>query len=73
MSSIAACLDGTADAPVAALDAAEIPDEDAEAMVLFTSGSSGRAKGVRLSHRSVIANQHNLLLRARRLPAPATP
>jgi acyl-CoA synthetase (AMP-forming)/AMP-acid ligase II len=47
------------------------PDEDAPAMILFTAGTSGAPKAVTLSHRSVICNQHNLLLRSRRLLAQA--
>lgn len=50
-----------------------VEDRDAPAMVLFTSGSSGAPKAVELSIRSVIANQHNLLARSRRLPHRLAP
>lgn len=46
---------------------------DEPALVLFTSGSSGAAKAVELSVRSVIANQHNVLWRSRRLPQQLDP
>ncbi|KXX55425.1 MULTISPECIES: class I adenylate-forming enzyme family protein [Rhodococcus] len=47
-----------------------LPDvaEDDPALVLFTSGSTGAAKGVLLSQRSVVGNIHNLLLATNRLP-----
>jgi len=49
-------------------------DEDATAMVLFSSGTTGQAKGVLMSHRCVIANIQNLLALTGRLPSelPAT-
>jgi long-chain acyl-CoA synthetase len=43
-------------------------DEDSPALIVFTAGTTGAAKGVTLAHRSVIANIHNLLVSARRLP-----
>lgn len=54
----------------AATDVAEPDvDEESEALVVFTSGSTGYPKAVVLSHRAIVANQQNLLVRGRRLPA----
>lgn len=44
-------------------------DEDAPAVILFTSGTTGVAKGIVMSHRSVIANIQNLLVLTGRLPS----
>lgn len=50
-----------------------VGDADEPAMILFTSGTMGAAKGVVLSHRSVVANIQNLLVRTRRLPSDLGP
>lgn len=42
--------------------------EHEEALVMFTSGTSGSPKAVVLSQGAVVANQHNLLKRSRQLP-----
>ena len=43
-------------------------DEDDPALIMFSSGTTGSAKGVVMSHRAVIANIQNLLVLTGRLP-----
>jgi long-chain acyl-CoA synthetase len=44
------------------------PDEDALAIIMFSSGTTGAPKGVLMSHRSVVANIQNMLVLTGRLP-----
>lgn len=63
---LAECL---ADEPAATGIAPEPPGREQDpGLILFTSGSSGAPKAVALSHRSVVANQQNLLARSGKLP-----
>jgi long-chain acyl-CoA synthetase len=47
--------------------------EDGPALIVFTAGTTGMAKGVTLAHRSIIANLHNLLATSGRLPHQIDP
>ena len=56
------------ESPDEAVTSTSVPDGDATALILFTSGSSGMPKAVELSRRSVICNQHDILGRTGRFP-----
>jgi long-chain acyl-CoA synthetase len=47
--------------------------EDDPALIMFSSGTTGTARGVVMSHRSVIANLQNLLVLTGRLPTELPP
>ncbi|MDM0032425.1 class I adenylate-forming enzyme family protein [Variovorax sp. J22P271] len=65
----------------AVVDATDVPeprtlplvDEDEVAIIMFSSGTSGRAKGVLMSHRGVVANIQNLLALTGRMPHELPP
>lgn len=44
-------------------------NEDDPSLIIFSSGTTGAAKGVLLSHRSVVANLQNILVLTGRLPS----
>ncbi|MEV7379575.1 class I adenylate-forming enzyme family protein [Streptomyces lydicus] len=56
----------------AELELAEVAEDDT-ALIMFSSGTTGAAKGVVMSHRSVVANLHNLLALTGRLPNELPP
>jgi long-chain acyl-CoA synthetase len=60
-------LDGLRDLPVAPLRLEPVAEDDL-ALIMFSSGTTGAAKAVLMSHRSVVANIHNLLVLTGRLP-----
>jgi len=59
-------------ASAAPLDIATVAEEDI-AIVMFSSGTTGVAKAVMMSHRSVIANIQNLLVLTGRMPDELSP
>ncbi len=65
---IAALRDCFTDATAPFPDIPGPADEEDPAVILFTSGSTGMPKAVGLPFRSVVANQQNVLARARQLP-----
>lgn len=48
-------------------------DEDAVAVIMFSSGTTGRPKGVLMSHRGLAANIQNLLVLTGRMPHELPP
>lgn len=46
----------------------ERPDENALAIIVFSSGTTGASRGVLMTHRSVVANIQNILVLTGRLP-----
>ena len=61
------------DSPAAPGGPAPNEVEEAPAVIVFTSGTTGFPKGATLPHRSVIANLHDLLAVAGRLPHQLDP
>lgn len=66
-------MDDVLRAPAGPIPARPASTEDSPALIVFTAGTTGPAKGVVLSHRSVIANLHNLLVSSKRLPHQIDP
>jgi acyl-CoA synthetase (AMP-forming)/AMP-acid ligase II len=61
-------VDESADNPTVSLPKLASGDENSPAVIIFTSGTQGRAKAVVLAHRSIIANQMMILHVTRKLP-----
>lgn len=66
MATVRQWVDGT---ELPALPALSAVSEDALAIVMFTSGTTGRAKGALMSQGGVVANLQNLLVLTGRLPS----